>query len=79
MNFCTLPHLLVGTNRIATVHRRLASVFASALPLRVLEPPLPMPPVVEAIQWHRYRDRDPARIWLYELLKSIVAGWPTPR
>jgi LysR family nod box-dependent transcriptional activator len=77
MNFGTVPHLLIGTNRIATVHRRLASVFASALPLRVLEPPLPMPPVVEAIQWHRYRDRDPARIWLYEQLKRIAADWPT--
>jgi LysR family nod box-dependent transcriptional activator len=76
MNFGTLPHLLIGTNRIATVHRRLATVFAAVLPLRLLEPPLPMPPVVEAIQWHRYRDRDPARIWLHEQLRNIVATWP---
>ena len=78
MNFGTLPHLLVGTNRVATVHRRLAAVYAAILPLRIIEAPIAMPPVVEAIQWHRYRDRDPARLWLQDLLKSVAASWPVP-
>jgi LysR family transcriptional regulator, nod-box dependent transcriptional activator len=76
MNFSSLPHLLIGTSRIATVHRRLATVYAAALPLRVLEVPVPMPRLVEAIQWHRYRANDPARIWLYEQLRAVVASWP---
>ncbi len=76
MNFGTLPYLLVGTSRIATIHRRLAAVYAASLPLRLLEPPVPMPRLVEAIQWHRYRDRDPARAWLHGQLRSIVASWP---
>ncbi len=75
MNFSSLPHLLVGTNRIATVHRRLAAVFAAALPLRVLEVPVPMPQLIEAIQWHRFRANDPARIWLHEELRRVVADW----
>lgn len=78
MNFSSLPHLLIGTSRIATVHRRLAAVYAAALPLRVLEVPVPMPRLVEAIQWHRYRANDPARIWLYEQLRAVVASWPAP-
>lgn len=76
MNFSSLPHLLVGTQRIATIHRRLAAVYAAALPLRILEVPVQMPPLVEVIQWHRYRDRDPARIWLYEQLAAVVGAWP---
>jgi len=35
-----------------------------------------MPRLVEAIQWHRYRANDPARIWLYEQLRAVVASWP---
>lgn len=79
MNFSSLPHLLIGTERIATIHRRLATVYAAALPLRVLEVPVQMPPLVEVIQWHRYRDRDPARIWLYEQLRAVVGAWPAVR
>jgi len=76
MSFNTLPHLLVGTNRIATVHRRLARVYSGALPLRILEAPIPMPPLVEAIQWHRYRERDPGRIWLCQVLRESLQPQP---
>ena len=75
MNFSSLPHLLIGTNRIATVHRRLAALYADALPLRILDSPVPMPPVIEAIQWHRYRELDPARAWLYAHLRAVVSEW----
>lgn len=75
MNFSSLPHLLIGTNRIATVHRRLAALYADALPLRILDSPVPIPPVIEAIQWHRYRELDPARVWLYAHLRAVVSEW----
>jgi hypothetical protein len=26
------------------------------------------------IQWHKYRDRDPGRVWLFEVLKSAAQG-----
>lgn len=78
MNFSSLPHLLVGTSRVATVHRRLAAVFAAALPLRILEVPVPMPQLIEAIQWHRFRANDPARIWLHDQLRRVVADWKIP-
>ncbi len=71
-NFNSVPHLLVGTNRISFMHRRLAVAYCSLLPLKMLSSPMVMPRLVEMIQWHKYRDRDPGRIWLCNLLKSAV-------
>jgi LysR family nod box-dependent transcriptional activator len=70
MNFTSVPQLLVGTPRIALMHRRLAITAAKSLPIKLLKAPFEMPKLVEVIQWHRYRDADPGRKWLYGLLKS---------
>jgi LysR family transcriptional regulator, nod-box dependent transcriptional activator len=75
-NFNSVPHLLVGTNRISIMHRRLARAYSPALPLKILPSPVVMPRLVEMIQWHKYRDRDPGRAWLFELLKSVVKDIP---
>ena len=73
MTFCNVPHLLVGTERISFMHRRLAEAYCRMLPLRMFTPPMAMPRLVEMVQWHRMRDRDPGRQWLLEVLKSSVA------
>jgi DNA-binding transcriptional LysR family regulator len=72
--FGSVPHMLVGTNRLTIMHRRLADVYCNSLPLKVLPVPLEMPRLVEMIQWHKYRDRDPARIWLADLLTVSAAS-----
>ena len=73
-NFSSLPLLVVGTERIATMHRRLAEHFAQHLPLRLLATPFEMPPVVEVMSWPRYLDRDPAHLWVREALLACAAG-----
>jgi len=73
-NFNCVPHLLVGTHRISIMHRRLALAYSKMLPLKILASPIEMPRLVEMIQWHKYRDRDPGRVWLFELLKSAADG-----
>jgi LysR family transcriptional regulator, nod-box dependent transcriptional activator len=73
-NFSTLPLLVVGTQRIATVHRRLAEHVARHLPLRVLKPPFDMPPVVETMFWPRYLDLDPAHRWFRQTLLEAAAA-----
>jgi len=71
--FCSVPHMLIGTQRIAIMHSRLARVFRQTLPLKILPMPVESPRLVEMIQWHKYRDRDPARIWLTEVLSDAAA------
>jgi LysR family nod box-dependent transcriptional activator len=71
-NFNSVPHLLVGTSRIAIMHRRLAVAYCGSLPLKMLPSPMEMPRLVEMIQWHKYRDLDPGRVWLSNLLRSTI-------
>ena len=59
-----IPQLLLGTDRIATMHRRLARYFAKTMPLRIVELPVPLPAFTEAIQWPALHNSDPASIWL---------------
>jgi DNA-binding transcriptional LysR family regulator len=69
-----LCELVVGTERIATVHRRLAEFETRALPLRLCEPPLNIPKLVECAQWHSVRSHDPVLRWLIEQLRTVAAG-----
>jgi len=62
--FATIPHLVLGTNLLATMHSRLAHHFARTLPLRILPLPLPLPSFTEALQWSPANDTDPANVWM---------------
>jgi hypothetical protein len=67
--------LVIGSNRIATMHRRLATRMAEYLPLTLREVPMDIPPIREAIQWHISSNNDPAIRWVVE---RIVAGAQAP-
>jgi len=60
--------LIVGTERIATVHSRLAKRAAQFLPIRILTPPIEIPALTQSMQWHKYRSQDPGTVWLRDLL-----------
>lgn len=67
--FSEVPYFLVGTHRIAITHRKLAETFSRNMPLKFFEPPVAMPTVRQAMQWHSYRHNDPAIEWLREQLR----------
>lgn len=67
-SFDVVPHLVVGTDRIATVATRLAKKYAKFLPLKLIPLPLDVPPMTEVLQWHKYHDQDPAYIWLRKII-----------
>lgn len=70
--FALVPQLVMGTTRIATIHRRLAAYYARHLPLRVLKPPVEFPPLKEEMQWHRYRESDLGLRWLRDTFKRAM-------
>lgn len=72
--FSLMPGALVGTQRLAVIHRRFAHTFAQSLPLRVLELPFALPPIRELAQWHSARQRDPGLHWLLEEVTSLGQG-----
>ncbi|WP_315727658.1 MULTISPECIES: LysR family transcriptional regulator [unclassified Bradyrhizobium] len=74
--FTAIPHLVAGTNRIATVHRRLAVAAQRSLPIRIIELPVSLPALRQRVQWHRYRSNDAGLLWLRELMREVVAELP---
>jgi DNA-binding transcriptional LysR family regulator len=70
--FNLVPQLLIGTARIATLHRRLATFYQRYLPLKLVAPPVEIPRLEEHMQWHKSRDHDHGTVWLRSMLKSAV-------
>lgn len=72
-SYSSVPFLIVGTQRIALMHRRLAEVFARMMPLKLLKPPVEIPSIHETLQWHVYNDGDECLIWLRNQLIDAMA------
>ncbi|MBD9504949.1 LysR family transcriptional regulator [Pseudomonas sp. BGr12] len=77
-DFNTLPQLLVGTQRVATMHRRLAELYARYLPLRILPPPVKIPVMREFMLWHRSMEGDPMHRWLRERIRDFIQSVDQP-
>ncbi len=66
--FQSLPSLVIGTRRVATVPRRLAKQMAAILPVREVQLNFALPRLVEVLQWHQVRELDPGLLWLRTLI-----------
>ncbi|KFX71732.1 nodulation protein NfeD [Pseudomonas taeanensis MS-3] len=75
-DFNTLPQLVVGTERIVTMHRRLAELYAQHYPLRIIPTPVPLPLMQEHLVWHRSMDRDPMLRWVREQIIKTAQAMP---
>jgi LysR family transcriptional regulator, nod-box dependent transcriptional activator len=73
-SFLSIPGLVAGSKRIATIHRRLANRIADNMPLIVRELPLDMPPIREGAQWHLSNNNDAAIRWFVEKLTLVAAS-----
>lgn len=72
-SFAAATQLVVGTQRIATVHRRLAAQAMRREPIVIREVPLHMPSMHQTIQWHKHRTADAGLAWLREQLREAVS------
>ena len=73
-SFSLVPLVLIGTQRVAVMHRRQAEHLVRHAPLRLLEPPFEMPPLVEMVCWPNHLDQDPAHLWLRRLIHECAAA-----
>jgi LysR family transcriptional regulator, nod-box dependent transcriptional activator len=71
-SFLSLPGLVVGTRRIATMHRRMAEMVVRNLPLVMREIPFDIPPIREAVQWNIANNNDRALRWVVERLEAAA-------
>lgn len=75
-SFSSLPQAIVGTRRLATMHRLLAEHFAQYYPIRLHRPWIAFPEVVETVQWHQVRATDPGLKWMLDLFAECLQGLP---
>ncbi len=71
--FSSIPELLIGTDRIATVPTLLAKKMALHWPLAVSACPIVFESVQVRAYWRSTLDSDPALIWFRRLLLKIAA------
>lgn len=72
-SFASLPHLVVGTDRLATVHGLTAAQAIKFLPIVRHRIPVPTLPLEQCIQWHEYKSRDPGIVWLRRLMRAAAS------
>ncbi|MCO6187919.1 LysR family transcriptional regulator [Rhizobium sp. L1K21] len=68
--FSSIPAMVRNTRRIAVVQGEIARHAVIAGGLAAHEPPIPIPPLVQAMQWHKMRSRDAGLEWLRAAIRS---------
>jgi DNA-binding transcriptional LysR family regulator len=76
--FLTIPSMLVGTNRIALMPRRIAERAAAYMPLAVLRSPISVPKVNMVAMWHKANNHDKAIRWVASALAHVGLSHATP-
>jgi LysR family nod box-dependent transcriptional activator len=75
-DFESMAQMIVETDLVATMPTRLATVCAERYPIRLMAPPMALPPIRYCMQWHRHHTADPSHRWLRaqlaDLARSIV-------
>ena len=67
-----LPMLVAQSDAIALVGRRIADLFASILPIQILDLPVPGPLLEISVFWSDFHRNDPMHRWVREQLEEIA-------
>lgn len=79
-HFLGVPFVVASSDLVATVPRWVASEAAKVLPLRLLSPPLALPPALAYLYWHERASSDPGHAWMREaMLEAFAEGSRRPR
>jgi DNA-binding transcriptional LysR family regulator len=70
-SFSALPELVLGTDRLATLQRRLAEWYVERMPLSLYPLPWRSPAVRTYAIWRRSRGHDPALAWVIDCLEQV--------
>jgi LysR family transcriptional regulator, nod-box dependent transcriptional activator len=64
---------VTGTERVLTCHRRHARMYAAQYELKLVQAPFDIPAIEMQMQWHKYRDQDPALSWFRGLMQAVAS------
>ena len=72
-SFLSTPLILARSKCILTAPVGLLEAYRDCLLLRLLKPPLDLPPVLTFAYWHRRNQDDPAMLWLRESIEAAYS------
>lgn len=73
-SFLGVARLVATTELLAIVPRRLGEALAEHEPVRILEPPIPLPPYAVKQHWHERIHGDAGHAWLRQVVAGLMAG-----
>jgi DNA-binding transcriptional LysR family regulator len=73
-SFLAAAFLVIGTPFVSLVHERLARLVARETHLKVVEAPVPLRPISEAMFWNARNTDDPGHGWLRERLVEAAGS-----
>ncbi|HYA27869.1 MAG TPA: LysR family transcriptional regulator [Acidobacteriota bacterium] len=71
--FLLLPHVLIATQRIATIPTGMAAELLRMHPLKIVKSPVQIPGFTMSQGWHEIHRHDPGHRWLREVLAREAA------
>jgi LysR family nod box-dependent transcriptional activator len=71
-SFLLAPMVLAGTDLVTLVLGRAVAHLRRTAEIRVLEPPVELPPIVQTLWWSPHRTTDPALAWVRDRIGEIV-------
>jgi len=69
-----IPELVMQTDGIATVPRRLAEYFSRHHPFTVFDFPFDVGPIPAYMVWHRSLNRDKGHRWMREKIQEVISS-----
>jgi DNA-binding transcriptional LysR family regulator len=72
-HFLVVPHIVAGTDLVATLASRLAAPFARTLGIVATPPPVAIPKFQLALAWHERNHHDPQQRWFRDQILAVAA------
>jgi DNA-binding transcriptional LysR family regulator len=76
--FLLAAHVLTRSDHVLTMTHACAEALTRVAPLRIVKPPLEIPPLAFSQIWHRRHDDDAAPRWLRDAAARICRDHPAP-
>ncbi len=73
-SFLGSPLILVRSDFVLTAPEGVIEVYRRSLPLRIVEPPIALPPLLTFMHWHERTQDDPAMQWLRDAIRRAFEG-----
>jgi DNA-binding transcriptional LysR family regulator len=69
--FMVLPMVIANSDLLVIMPSRLAKAFAQLVSIKILQPPVSLPPYDIKMYWHERFDRDPSSRWFRGMLVQL--------